>query len=239
MSDHETTIASIPFSGQYQQSDFSVAFTDFGNGQSNLQITTNARPAQIINITDATLNLSTTAAGTAYTGPVAGLQHEYIWSSPDAVAISTNVPSVFLKGGAGVDAIAVTGGTNVLDGGGGSNFLVGGTGASSADTFFVDGRGGVETWSTIVNFHQGDTATIFGFHPGTSTLPFTASDGADGYKGLTIHSELNGAGTGINGSMTFTGLDQATADAHFSITSGTLLPGTADAIDYLLIQYNR
>ena len=39
--------------------------------------------------------------------------------------------------------------------------------------------------------------------------------------------------------MTFTGIDQATADAHWSITTGTLLPGTAGAVDYLLIQWDH
>ena len=103
----------------------------------------------------------------------------------------------------------------------------------------MDGRGGGVTWSTIVNFHAGDSATIFGFNPGVSTQPFTAVDGIGGYQGLTIHSELGGAGTGVNASMTLTGIDQATADAHFTITSGTLGAGTASATGYLYIQYNH
>ena len=234
-----TPIGSIAFVGRYQQSDFNLSYFDFGSGQSSLQIRTTATPAQTVSFTDATLGLSTTDPGTAYTGPVAGLQRQFIWNSPDAVAISASTPNMFLKGGAGGDAISVAGGINVLDGGGGSNFLVGGTGAGSQDTFFVDGRGGVETWSTIVNFHLGDQATIFGYHAGTSTLPFTARDGAAGYEGATIHSELNGAGTGVNGSMTFTGLTLADVSNHLTITSGTLSPGTPDALDYLLIQYNR
>ena len=232
-------VGKLGFIGAYTQNDFALVFNDFGGGQSNLQITTTAAPAQIFNFTNAALNTSGTDPGVAYTGPVAGLQHQYIWSGTDAVAISAGAPNVFLKGGAGGDALAVSGGINVIDGGGGSNFLVGGTGAGSQDTFYVDGRGGVETWSTIVNFHQGDQATIFGFHPNLSTLPFTDSDGAAGYQGLTIHSELSGTGTGVNASITFTGIDRATKDAHFSITSGTLLPGTPDAIDYLLVQYNH
>ncbi len=190
--------------------------------------------------TDVITNSVGYAQGTAYTGPVTYLQQEYLWNSTDSVAIAAAVPNAFLHGGAGADALFAKGGQNVLDGGGGSNFLIGGDGGDGGtDTFFVDGRGAVETWSTIVNFHQGDAATIFGFHPGLSTLPFTASDGAAGYTGLTIHSELNGEGTGILGSMTFTGLTQATADAHFSITQDTLLKDTPDAIDYLLIQWNR
>ena len=186
--------------------------------------------------TDAVTHASGTALSDLYTGPVSTLQQQYIWAGNDAVAIRADGPSTFLKGGPGGDALQVTGGNNVLDGGGGSNFLIG---ASGHDTFFVDGRGGVETWSTIVNFHAGDQATIFGFHAGISTRPYTANDGAVGYKGLTIHSEIDGAGTGIKGSMTFSGLDQATADAHWSITTGTLLAGTAGAVDYLLVQWDH
>ena len=183
-------------------------------------------------------NIATSSAGAdtpiVYGGPVTYLEHQYIWSSPDAVAIAANQPNTFLKGGPAGDALLVQGGQNVLDGGGGSNFLIGANGADGGkDVFFVDSRGGVETWSTIVNFHKGDLATIFGFHQGTSTRPYTDNDGAAGYTGITIHSEIDGPGTGIKGSMTFTGIDRATADAHFELTTGTL-PGN---IDYLLIEY--
>lgn len=187
-----------------------------------------------LRFTDTVTTGAGSAASAAYAGPVDYLQHEYIWSSPDSVAISAGLPNTFLKGNAGGDALVVAGGRNVLDGGGGSNFLIGGTGADGGtDTFFVDSRSSVETWSTIVNFHLGDYATIFGFHAGLSTLPFTAVDGAAGYTGFTIHSEIDGPGTGIKGSMTFAGVDQATAAAHFEYTTGTL-PG---AIDYMLIHY--
>ncbi len=213
----------------------------YGDGRGGTQVLLESPAApDAMQYTDVTTGTAGQDPGTRYSGPVDYLQWQYIWSGPGAVAIAANAPNTFLKGGPAGDALLVTAGNNVLDGGGGSNFLIGATGADGGfDTFFVDGRGGVETWSTIVNFHQGDQATIFGFHPGLSTRPYTENDGATGYKGLTIHSELNGPGTGILASMTFTGIDLATANAHFSITSGTLLPGTADAIDYLLIQYNQ
>ena len=226
--------ASLAFSGSYQTSDFSLGFTDLGGGRSITQVTTTvASSAQAFNITDVALGQSTTDQGTAYDGPVSYLQHQFIWSSPDAVAISTSASNSFLHGGSGNDALAVSSGQNVLDGGGGSNFLVGGNGADGgADTFFVDGRGGVVTWSTIVNFHHGDMATIFGFTAGTSTLPLTASDGAAGYQGATIHSELGGAGTGVNGSVTFAGL--SLADVQDKLTMQT---GTTGGANYLLISY--
>src|SRR4051812_28107728 len=92
------------------------------------------------------------------------LQYAYLWASPDGAAIRGLVPNMFIHGGSGDDAIAVSSGSNVLDGGPGSNFLTGGNGSDGGhDTFFVDGRGGQVTYSTIVNFHPGDEATIFGF----------------------------------------------------------------------------
>ena len=184
-------------------------------------------------ITDTTVNTSEDAAGETYSGPVASLRQQFIWSNPDGVAIASNVPDVFLHGGPGDDALTVTAGTNVVDGGGGSNFLVGASGSDGgADTFFVDGRGGNTTWSTVVSFHHGDSLTIWGFVPGVSTMPWTASDGADGYKGVTIHSELAGPGTGINESATLAGLSMADVAAKLTVTTGSV-----GGQDYLNVAY--
>ncbi len=159
----------------------------------------------------------------AYTGPVRYLQSQMIWSRTDSVALASSTPNVFLHGGAGDDALSVSGGQNVLDGGGGSNFLVGGTGADGGtDTFFVDGRGGSVTWSTINNFHHGDSMTLWGFVSGTSTQPGFVTDGATGYQGATLHSELGGAGTGVNESVTFAGINPADVPAKFTITTGSV-----------------
>jgi len=99
---------------------------------------------------------------------------------------------------------------------------VGGTGGDGgADTFFVDGRGGAPVWSTVVNFHRGDAVTVFGFVAGVSTRPWSAAEGALGYAGATIHSELGGAGTGVNASLTFTGVSLADAQTRLSVTTGT------------------
>jgi len=184
-------------------------------------------------ITNTTAKTSSGAVGETYSGPVASLRQQFIWSNPDGVAVASNVPDVFLHGGSGDDALTVTGGTNVLDGGGGSNFLVGAAGSDGgADTFFVDGRGASTTWSTVVNFHHGDSLTIWGFVPGVSTMPWTASDGAEGYKGATIHSELAGTGIGVNESATFAGLSIADAASKLTITTGN-----TGSQDYLNIAY--
>lgn len=124
------------------------------------------------------------------------------------------------------------GGTNVLDGGEGSNFLVGASGwDGGTDTFFIDSRQGT-TWSTVVGFHHGDALTIWGFVGGTSTGPWTASDGAVGHKGATIHSELAGAGTGITLSVTIAGMSLADLA---SVTTTSL--GNIGGVPYMYIAY--
>ena len=170
--------------------------------------------------------------GDAYAGPVAQLQRQFIWSGTGGVVVAASTPDVFLHGGTGDDALSAMSGVNVLDGGAGSNFLVGAAGADGgADTFFIDGRSGV-TWSTVVNFHHGDAVTVWGFQAGASTLAWAGNEGAAGYQGATLHSELAGAGTGITGSATFAGLSLADVQSKLTTTTGTI-GGTA----YMNIAY--
>lgn len=94
---------------------------------------------------DTTSGLPLSVNADAYTGPVDGLFAEYINVTSDNLNLAAAVNDVFLHTGSGMDAIAVRGGANVLDGGTGSNFLTGGSGT---DTFFVDDRGAsAATWS--------------------------------------------------------------------------------------------
>ena len=104
--------------------------------------------------------------------------------------IGVSTDNWFIHSGSGTDAIAAHGGTNVLDGGTGSNFLTGGTGT---DTFFVDDRAAsADIWSTVVGFHAGDAATIWGVTPQDFSLAWADGQGAGGYTGLTLHA--TGAG---------------------------------------------
>jgi len=74
-------------------------------------------------------------------------------------------------------------GINVLDGGSGSNLLVGGTGT---DTFLVDDRDlASSVWSSIVNFHAGDNAIIWGLSPASFTPTWLANQSPSGATGLT------------------------------------------------------
>lgn len=179
-----------------------------------------------IGLSDTTDGLSLHLPADAYTGPVAGLQQQYVYSGSDSVNLSGSVPGLFLKGGSGNDALAVSSGRNVLDGGESSNFLMGGTGAGSQDTFFVDGRGAANVWSTIASFHAGDTATLWGYVPGTTQLTWTDGQGASGYTGATLHADMLGNGSS-EASLTFAGLSVTQAQG---MIAGS---GTVGGVSYL------
>jgi len=166
-----------------------------------------------------------------YTGPVSGLQQQYINVTPDSLNITASAPNMFIHTGGGNDAIALLSGTNVADGGDGSNFLTGGMGT---DTFFVDGRGITsDVWSTVNGFHSGDAATLWGISPTADTLVWKDNGGAAGYTGLTL-SAFSKSG-GPNASITLAGF--STADLA---PSGRLLVAyghdTASNSDYLYVK---
>ena len=146
-------------------------------------------------VADTTTGASTISGGLPYSGPVAGLQHEYINITTDSLNITAATPNSFIHTGSGTDAIDVSGvnGTNVLDGGGGSNFLTGGTGH---DTFFLDARGAAsDIFSTVQNFHAGDNATIFGVDPTDFTFSAVDNAGAPGHTGVAVGFSANGKPT--------------------------------------------
>ena len=130
-----------------------------------------------------------------------------------------------INSGAGDDAIDGGAGNDVLDGGTGSNFLTGGAGV---DNFFVDGRAAATaiTWSTITDFTAGEHVTIWGNKPGVSKFVWVASDGVTGYKGATLHCDLDGKGI-TDTSVTFAGLTQAQLP--------TQMYGTVQGVDYVFI----
>ena len=166
------------------------------------------------------------------TGP-SYLEWQYIWASDAGVAMATSAPNAFIRGGAGQDAISVTSGTNVLDGGTGSNFLTGGSGL---DTFFTDARSSAVVWNTLRNFHAGDAATIWGFVPGISSYRWEPGvAGAPGNEGATLRVNIIGgagrSGDGIDASVTFTGISVERAQ------SLQLVTGTQPAGSYLYV-YN-
>ena len=140
-----------------------------------------------IKVTDTTVGQSFLPITFPYSGPVAGLEQQYIYPGGHSINVSVSSNNWFLKSGPGQDAIQAFGGYNVLDGSTGSNFLTGGSGT---DTFFVDDRSPpADIWTTVNGFHAGDDATVFGIVPAAnnSNFQWTDNEGAAGFTGLTLH----------------------------------------------------
>jgi len=141
-----------------------------------------------------------------YTGPLAGIVNQQINGDTNDIVIAT-IQADFCNAGAGDDGMDGSGGNDVLDGGLGSNFITGGAGL---DRFFIDGWAAATaiTWSTITDFSPGEQVTIWGYQPGVSKFVWVTSDGVEGFKGATLHCDLDGNGL-IDTSLSFTGLSQA------------------------------
>jgi Ca2+-binding RTX toxin-like protein len=147
---------------------------------------------------------SSLVLGEVYAGPVDWLEWQLLGSDDGEIVIGT-AGHDFINALAGDDAVDAGAGRDVIDGGTGSNFLSGGAGT---DTFFLDGRGGTTTWSTITDWQAGEQLSLWGYRPGTSTLSWIGEDGTPGYRGVTLHADLNGDGT-VETSVTWAGRTQA------------------------------
>jgi V8-like Glu-specific endopeptidase len=180
-------------------------------------------------VLDMTTGGSMTAAAQPYSGPVVGVQDQYINVSTHSLNVTASTPNWFVHSGSGNDAIAVSSGTNVLDGGTGSNFLTGGSGT---DTFFVDDRDApADIWSTVNNFHSGDAATIWGVSPSLFTFNWVDGQGATGYKGLTLHVTDPGVPTA---SLTLSGYGSADlTNGRLAISYGL---DTASGSNYMYVK---
>jgi Ca2+-binding RTX toxin-like protein len=188
-------------------------------------------PATDLGVFDTTTDTAVAAIGDPYPGPVAGLEHQYINITRDSLNITATSPNWFIHSGSGGDAIGVSSGANVLDGGTGSNFLTGGSGT---DTFFVDDRGApADIWSTVVNFHAHDSATVWGVTPQDFALNFVDGQGTGGFTGLTLHATAIGKPTA---SLTLAGFSQA--DMHSGRLSVSFGNDSASGSSFMLIHAN-
>lgn len=169
-----------------------------------------------LTIFDTTIHQSIAATAESYAGQANGLQEQYISITTDSLTITASTPNWFVYSGSGTDAIAVNSGTNVLDGGTGSDFLTGGTGT---DTFFVDDRSATaDIWSTVVGFHAGDAATVWGVTAQDFNLAWVSGQGATGWTGLTLHAAEAGR---PNASLTLAGFTSADLnDGRLSVSCG-------------------
>jgi Ca2+-binding RTX toxin-like protein len=191
----------------------------FADGFYDIRSTTfsSDTPASGFAAADVTTGIAASGSPQVYSGPVVGIQRDYISVTSDNLNVSVSSDNWFIHTGSGTDAIAVRGGTNVLDGGTGSNFLTGGNGF---DTFFVDDRNATAAiWSTVNNFHSGDAATIWGVKPSDFTLSWVDGQGATGYTGLTLHATAVGVPTASLTLVGFTSADMN--DGRLTVSYGT------------------
>ncbi len=183
------------------------------------------RPA--FSVYDRTQSQGSESGGTPFSGPVSGVEYQYVDASANDLNITAGMDNVFIHTGSGTDAIDVSGveGRNVLDGGTNSNFLVGSPSSSSYDTFFVDDRSPPsDIWSTVANFKAGDDATVFGVNPNDFQQSWDDNQGATGYTGLTVHFAAAGKPTA---SLTLAGFSKSDlGNGRLTTSFGTLGDGT-------------
>jgi len=139
-----------------------------------------------------------------YSGPVSWLEYLVLGIDGGDVMSGTSRNDFFSLLG-GDDAANGGGGDDVLDGGSGSNFLTGGAGR---DDFFLDGRGGTITWTTITDWQANERLSVWGWQPGISRAQWVDGAGAPGWTGVTMHGDLDGNGV-IDTSVTWTGMTAA------------------------------
>jgi len=151
-----------------------------------------------------TSGYTTTIIPSLYSGPVSWIKYQILGSIAGDVIVGTS-SNDFINLADGDDAANASAGDDVLDGGTGSNFLSGGIGR---DDFFLDGRGGTTTWTTITDWEANERLSVWGWRPGVSKVKWVDSAGAPGWTGITMHGDLDGNGV-IDTSVTWTGLTRS------------------------------
>jgi Ca2+-binding RTX toxin-like protein len=175
-----------------------------GTAESVLSSGTSAVQLPAYFVTETESDIDTRVQVSAYSGPVAYLTYEFAGTSNSEAVLGTSWND-FVHVGAGDDAVDGGAGDDVLDGGSGSSFLTGGAGH---DIFFVDGRSGEATWSTVTDWEAGEQVSLWGWQQDVSQVVWVDDAGADGYRGVTMHADLDNDGA-IDTSVTWAGLSRA------------------------------
>lgn len=147
----------------------------------------------VLTVLNTTTGQTLDANGSVYTGPVIGPLQDYVNITSDSLNITATTPNWFLEAGSGTNALAVSGGDNVLDAAGGSTFFTDGSGT---DIDYIDDRTATaNTWSTIANLHAGDSVTLWGVSASDFALSWLQGQGAAGFTGLTLVASEAGSPT--------------------------------------------
>ena len=178
-----------------------------GAGQHDVSVrllTPSSEPAPTFSVFRDGVSSQDVAVAYPADGPVKTLQFQYLGTASGEVVIGT-ASNDFINLLGGDDAASGAGGNDVLDGGLGSNFLTGGAGS---DVFFLDGRTGQTTWSTIADWETGEQLSLWGWRPGVSKATWADTAGASGYQGVTMYGDLDGDEV-VDTSVTWTGQTRA------------------------------
>ena len=168
-------------------------------------------------LTSTATGSSTVAAIESYLGPIDSVQSQFLYSGTAPLAIVAQQPNMLISSRAIATAVQLASGRNVIDVRNGSTFATSGGGS---DEFLFHADQAQVTWNTIVNFHPGDSLTIFGFNAAAGSYYWDPSSGASGYTGATLRMDLNRDGR-IDSSVTFAG--RAPADiSHLSLVTGSV-----------------
>lgn len=102
----------------------------------------------------------------------------------------------------------------------------------------MDDRGPAsDIWSTVVNFHSGDAATIFGVTPSDFTLSWANGQGAAAYTGLTLHAAEAGLPTASLTLAGFTTADLGNGKLTVSFATTDATGGVAGS-NYMYVHGN-
>jgi hypothetical protein len=78
----------------------------------------------------------------------------------------------------------------------------------------------LQRWSTLVNFHTGDAATVWGVTPADFSIAWVAGEGAPAYSGLT--AQITAAGKPAE-YLTLAGMTPADlSNGHLAAQFGTV-----------------
>jgi hypothetical protein len=168
-------------------------------------------------LTSTVTGSSTLNAVQVYLGPIDNVQTQFLYDGTAPLAIVAQQSNMLISSNADATAIQLQGGDNLVDVGAGSTFVTSGSGD---DVFLFQAAQAQPTWNTIINFHPGDSITVYGFDAATSSDYWDPSAGASGYTGATLRMDLNRDGT-VDSSITFAGKTSANI-GNFSLTTGSV-----------------
>jgi hypothetical protein len=105
-------------------------------------------------------------------------------------------------------------------------------GGGGNDTFFLNDLNSTPIWSTLLNFHAGDAATIWGVTKADFSISWMDGEGAggSGYTGLTMHVTAAGKPADL---LTVVGMTTADlSNGHLAVQFGA-----ANGTNYMEINH--